>query len=92
MADSNVLICKTVSSTPDNFEMQNTTNGKTNKRSMDVAYTIGEPNICFIGICAIDEPIIRRAAGTVMSPNNLTGLVIISGICPQSIRTIRIDK
>lgn len=50
------------------------------KTQNEERYTLGLPIISFTGNLAIEEPIIIRAAGTVMLPTIVTGRAMISGV------------
>ncbi|CUQ64692.1 Uncharacterised protein [Segatella copri] len=54
--------------------------GTTTRRKNEERYTLGLPIISFTGNLAIEEPIIIRAAGTVMLPTIVTGRAMISGV------------
>ena len=58
--------------------------GTTTRRKNEERYTLGLPIISFTGNLAIEEPIIIRAAGTVILPTIVTGRNDIPAYEPQS--------
>ena len=91
MAARITLILAMVGSTWHSRDRYKMRRGIANRRKIAVIQILDVPNIRRIGICAMEEPMISRAEGTVIFPSKVSGVLItLGGIHP--VATIRMER